>query len=150
MNFQSQITDLVAPCGLHCEKCLAFQGGEIHELSSRLAELLGSNFKTYAKRFQGMNPVFDGYEEFRDLLEFMGQGTCRGCRSGGSLFHQCPIQMCVMERGIDFCYQCEDFPCELDGVPGMLKKRWEANNTKLQSMGPEKYLEMLRGKHRYP
>ena len=24
----------------------------------------------------------------------------------------CPQFVCVQDRGLDFCYQCEDFPCD--------------------------------------
>ncbi len=42
---------------------------------------------------------------------------CAGCRSDRSGYHWSPkckiLQCCVYERGLEFCSQCEDFPCAI-------------------------------------
>ena len=46
-----------------------------------------------------------------DLLE---QGECNGCR--GSLENHwspdCQFLACIKDRGFDYCYECEEFPCD--------------------------------------
>lgn len=42
--------------------------------------------------------------------------ACLGCRSGGRTkpkhCQTCKIKSCVGDRGLDFCYLCEAYPCE--------------------------------------
>ena len=41
--------------------------------------------------------------------------NCKGCRDQkGQIknFPTCKTYQCVQERGFNFCYECEDFPCE--------------------------------------
>ncbi|MHA1144827.1 MAG: DUF3795 domain-containing protein [Candidatus Helarchaeota archaeon] len=40
---------------------------------------------------------------------------CRGCRTEKGQVHKLPIcetYQCVIGKGHDFCYECEEFPCE--------------------------------------
>jgi len=86
-----------------------------------IKELLGENFGGYAARFVGMNPVFEGYEGFAEILEFFAAGSCGGCRKQGCLFQACRVKDCVREHGVDFCFECGEFPCERHGFPEGLK-----------------------------
>lgn len=47
-----------------------------------------------------------------DYVESCG---CMGCiATGGNPFHgECPVAKCCIERGLLFCGQCRNFPCEL-------------------------------------
>jgi hypothetical protein len=41
--------------------------------------------------------------------------TCTGCRSGTTSFfcrENCTMKACAEQRGIDFCSQCDGYPCE--------------------------------------
>lgn len=125
----------VAPCGLSCGKCLAFGDGEIRRHAAALKEALGDNFASYAERFAGMNPAFDGYDGFRELLEYLSSGSCTGCRGQGCLFGDCPVKGCVRERGVAYCFQCDDFPCATHGLPEFLAKRWQENNERMRDKG---------------
>lgn len=42
--------------------------------------------------------------------------ACDGCKDGGcSLFgdRKCECKECVLARGIEFCYECDEFPCQV-------------------------------------
>lgn len=42
-------------------------------------------------------------------------GDCDGCKTeGGRLFcnNDCRMRMCAMEKGIENCAYCDDYPCE--------------------------------------
>ena len=56
----------IAPCGLHCGGCFAFNGGNIQKHSTELIKSLG-NFDVYAQRFVTMldEPVFENYQSFK-------------------------------------------------------------------------------------
>lgn len=81
---KEELTGIIAPCGLDCGKCLAFEEGDIRKNASELKKLLGKNFSGHDSRFAGMNPVFEGYAEFARLLEYLSSGTCGGCRKGAA------------------------------------------------------------------
>ena len=46
------------------------------------------------------------------------KATCEGCRPQEGRIkvlksdQQCKIYSCVVEKGIEFCHECSDFPCE--------------------------------------
>ncbi len=147
---EKDILKRVAPCGLNCGACLAFEGGPIQRSSRELTELLGPNFIHYSKRLSAMNPVLGKYPDFAEVLHFLAGGTCGGCRATGCLYSDCRVRLCVRERGVDFCHQCPDFPCSGTGYPPELLERWRDNNEKLRGMGLAAYHEMIRSKPRYP
>jgi len=75
------ILKVLAPCGLNCYKCFAYKDGEIRKVSLKLKELMGS-FDKYAERFSKFLPVFENYPAFKELLIYLTEGDCKGCREG--------------------------------------------------------------------
>jgi len=78
---------LAAVCGLFCEACTLFIA--TREDPARL--------KGLAARFQFSEEAV----------------KCYGCRSAkrGPYCEKCKMFSCTAERGIDFCIECEDYPC---------------------------------------
>ena len=150
MMNREDLVQRVAPCGLSCELCVSFAQGPVREHARELAALLGGNFATYAARFTALNPVFAKYGDFRELLEYLASGSCTGCRGSGCLFAACRVTRCVRDKGVEFCFQCAQFPCDGHGMPPLLAERWRKNNERLQTMGLEAYYEMIKDKPRYP
>lgn len=147
---KDQIKKIIAPCGLNCGKCVAFDGGNIQRLSHELAERLGPNFHVYAERFSAMNPVLAKYQEFRELLDYLASGTCGGCRHEGCLFKACKVPACNREHEVDFCFECGEFPCSRHGMPEALADRWQKNNEMMRDKGLEAFAEMSERTPRYP
>lgn len=147
---RTELRRLVAPCGLYCGGCLAFTGGAIRNHARALSDLLGPSFSAYAKRMEIMNPALAAYPEFSQLLNFLAQGSCKGCREGGCLLGNCGVRACSMERTVDFCGQCPDFPCENPGLPEGLVERWRKNGEILRDKGAAEYLDLVRVRPRYP
>jgi hypothetical protein len=78
---------MTAPCGLDCFNC------EVNErnITDALREMLSAKF--------GIPPA---------------KVQCKGCRGqkGDRLgLPQCETYACAMERDIDFCFECNEFPC---------------------------------------
>lgn len=140
----------LGPCGLSCGQCLAFNGGPIQELSVGLAEKLGDNFEAYARRFENGEPVFANYPQFRQVLDYLADGACKGCRQGGCLFKACDVPECVAAHNVEYCFQCDEFPCEKHGMPQGLAERWKANNEKMSEVGVHEWLCGCRQRPRYP
>jgi len=89
------------------------------------------------------------YDEFVKVLQWLASQDkpCNGCRYGGgwSWWPDCPVRDCVIQKGLDFCYQCSDFPCnELKEEPLLAHKKSiiEVNN-QIKSLGIEKYADQL-------
>ncbi|MGE4298791.1 MAG: DUF3795 domain-containing protein [Desulfovibrionaceae bacterium] len=149
MDYES-IKKVIAPCGLSCGKCIAFAGGPVQEHAAALRTHLGSNFAFYAERFKNMDPVFAGYPAFAPVLDFLASGTCTGCRGSGCLFKACAVPACAGKRGVDFCFQCVDFPCTTHGMPPAIAGRWQKNNEIMRDKGVETLYELMRDAPRYP
>ena len=78
---------LAAVCGLYCEACTLYIGTK--EDPERL--------KALAARFQVSEEAM----------------KCDGCRAAkrGPYCQTCKMSSCAAERGIDFCSDCKDYPC---------------------------------------
>jgi hypothetical protein len=141
----------LAPCGLHCGKCFAFVDGDIKNYSSKLKESLGE-FDNYASRFVSLidEPVFKNYPDFKALLNYFTSVSCKGCRKEKcKIFKDCKVRDCHEEKGVDFCFQCLDFPCNNTGFDQNLQKRSVEINLRMKEIGIEKYYEEIKDKPRY-
>ena len=147
MNY-SEIKKILAPCGLNCGKCLAYTEGEIKFHSKKLKDLLGS-FNKYAERFSKFMPVFKKYHNFEEILNFFIQNECRGCRSGDCKYPNCGVAVCYKQKGVDFCFQCQDFPCEKTNFDDDLKERWLKMNRRMKEIGVEAYYQESKDLPRY-
>lgn len=82
---------MTSPCGLDCFNCPAYLANEDAQLRASIAEKLGLP-----------------YEKAR----------CEGCRNAcGTIAFlgdsdPCDVFRCAGEKGLTFCYQCGDFPCD--------------------------------------
>jgi len=147
MEYEEILNDL-APCGLSCRKCFANTKGEIGRRSNELQKLLG-NFDVYAERFSAFLPEFKNYPEFKEMLGYLAQGDCKGCREGACKLPDCGVHACYREKGIDFCFQCHEFPCERTNFDPHLQERWIQMNNRMKEIGVEGYYEETRDQSRY-
>lgn len=147
-----QIKQALAPCGLSCGKCFAYVDGEIRRYSVKLREALG-NFGIYAKRFETLldEPVFKNYPQFKAMLDYLAAENCRGCRNEQcKLFKECGVRKCHQAKQVDFCYQCEAFPCDKTNFDPALHGVWVRINEKIRKIGIAQYDEQTRARSRYP
>lgn len=143
-----EVLETIAPCGLNCKKCLAYNDGDIRKHSNELKNLLG-NFDNFAKRFVNFNPVFENYPAFKELLDHFTKGGCSGCRNGECVNKSCNVINCYKERNVDFCFECSDFPCDKSGFDENLKQRWIASNKRMKEVGVIQYWEENKNLPRY-
>ena len=143
-----EILKTLAPCGLNCRKCIAYNDGEIKAVSLKLQELLGS-FDRYAERFSDFLPVFKNYPAFKEFLAFFTEADCTGCRTGSCKFPNCGVSDCYKQKTVDFCFQCDEFPCEKSNFDPDLKRRWIRMNNRMKEIGIESYFQESRNLPRY-
>jgi hypothetical protein len=144
----SDILEFLAPCGLSCRKCFAFTKGEIAMHGQKLQEQLG-NFDIYAERFSAFLPEFKDYPSFKKLLNYFASPDCQGCREGTCKYPNCGVVACYKEKGVDFCFQCDEFPCDKTNFDPHLEKRWIRMNERMKEIGVEAYYEETKDLCRY-
>lgn len=141
----------LSPCGINCGKCFAFSAGDIKKHSMALKENLG-NFDVYAQRFVELlnEPVFTKYPEFKEMLRYFSNVNCGGCRQEKcKFFKNCRVRDCSERKGVDFCFQCAEFPCNNTGFDENLRKRSVEINKKMKEVGVNVYYESIKDKPRY-
>ena len=143
-----EILRILAPCGLNCAKCMAFTEGDIKRHAKELKRLLGS-FDGYAERFSNFLPIFKDYPAFKELLNYFTQTDCNGCRQGDSKYPNCGVASCYRQKGVDFCFQCDEFPCEKTNFDSHLKQRWIDINNRMKEVGVEAFFEETKDLPRY-
>ena len=120
---------LAAVCGLPCEACSLFIGS--HDDPARLQALAAKT----------QRPI----EQLR----------CEGCRSERRAVHceQCEFVACAGKRGIDFCGQCTEYPCErLTSFQAAMPHRielWE-DQGRIAAIGHERWLLEKRAHYSCP
>jgi hypothetical protein len=142
------IVKVLAPCGLNCGKCQAYEEGEIRKHATELKKLLGS-FDSYAVRFSKFLPVFKNYSAFKELLNHFSSANCKGCRQGDCKYPNCGVASCYKEKNLDFCFQCKEFPCSKTNFDSDLHARWLAMNSCMKEIGVEAYFEETKDQPRY-
>lgn len=145
------IKQRLAPCGLHCGKCFAFKEGDIARLSTDLVQVLGG-FAAYAERFVTVldDPVFLKYPTFQEFLDYLSTGICGGCRKENCrIAKRCNVRKCSEEKNVDFCFQCQEFPCGNTDFDDNLNSRHIAINERMKEIGVEKYYNEIKDKPRY-
>jgi len=124
--------EFVTYCGLYCGLCA--ERTRIPQLAAALQQAMAEEGWPF------FGPSFPGFAPFWEFLEKLHtECGCSGCRAGGG-FPQCQIRACALERGLDLCSQCADFPCER--VEGLAARypTLIADNRRLQAMGLEQWL----------
>ncbi len=125
----------VAPCGLHCGICTMYRA--YHDQNLDLWEDTPRNFRRQLGLFRrelGLGEKID----FKDI-------ACEGCRSS-TLFSycaECSIRKCVLEeKGLEWCYQCESFPCQmLRDFQSYWRMPIVENLREIQKIGLDRWLE---------
>ena len=145
---REQILEQLAPCGLSCAKCFYYEKGAIGHHAAELKRLMG-NFGIYAERFSAFLPQFEDYPAFARLLDYLAQPGCAGCRHDQCLWPDCGVAACFKEKGVEFCFQCGDFPCDHHNFDEHLARRWEAMNRRMEEVGVEQYFDETRDDPRY-
>jgi hypothetical protein len=101
--------ELTAPCGLDCFNCKVYSKNITPATQSRLSRMLSID---------------------EDSV------PCKGCREqrGRRLnFPECATFNCASQKGVEFCFECDQFPCDkmqpiADGL------RWYPHNLKLYNL----------------
>jgi hypothetical protein len=133
-----QILGRLAPCGLDCQRCAMCADGVIQRSATELSAAL-EGFETMAGRMAAHAPALAGYRQFNEVLDLLAGAACTGCRGGGSSLPFCAARLCFKEQGVDYCFQCEHYPCSRNEYPESFHARWRATNDRMREVGVETY-----------
>lgn len=147
MDYEKAVKDL-APCGIDCSRCVAYRDGEIVNLSKALKEKL-VNFETMAKKMESFAPIFKDYASFLSILDHFTKGNCVGCRNEDTFNMSCSAKSCHKDEGVEFCFQCDKYPCAENNYNDELHKKWRNNNDLMKEIGVVDFLIQSKDKSRY-
>ncbi len=112
-----QENQMIAVCGLVCSGCGILKA------------------TTDAKAAQG---IVDWFRKERNEELKIEDIHCSGCK-GDRAKHWSPdcwiLQCCVDQKGLEFCHECDDFPCERLKQWAKLDKRYGEALNRLREMG---------------
>ena len=146
---RTEVLEQLAPCGLDCGRCIRFENGTLSRAAKVLKEGL-QGFGPMAERMAQHVPALGGYPQFEAMVDFLSDVNCTGCRQGSTAcLPTCTIRTCFREKGVDFCGDCADFPCEKSPYPGQFKQRWVEMNRRIHEVGAEQYYNEQVRKPRY-
>ena len=142
MSDYEKESELVAYCGIYCRLCDHYTGG-IRDSARNLLEIVKSHGEL--KLFADTAKAFD-FENFVKGLEWISDeiSPCvGGCRGGGG-WGDCPLRKCCIEKGVKFCYECNDFSCEtLKNFPKRVDELDEIKKIALESWIKQKLQQTL-------
>ena len=142
MSDYEKESELVAYCGIYCRLC-DYYTGRIRDSARNLLEIVESHGEL--KLFADTAKAFD-FENFVKGLEWISDeiSPCvGGCRGGGG-WGDCPLRKCCIEKGVKFCYECNDFSCEtLKNFPKRVDELDEIKKIALESWIKQKLQQTL-------
>jgi hypothetical protein len=96
---------LVGYCGIYCGLC--DQHTRIPDRATALAESL------HKADFEEWGHSLSGFQEFWSLLNQLKEvEDDRCCRTGKCGAPFCAARKCAIERQVEVCPHCQDYPCE--------------------------------------
>ena len=116
----------IAVCGLNCARCdiyLAYHGNE-----------------------KLRDEIIEWFKKERNETVKPEQMRCDGCRGPLDVHwsSECKMMLCARKRGLQHCFQCDDFPCtsvnefSSDGISH--HKRTVENSKRMKEIGIEAWI----------
>lgn len=131
-----EILQYVAPCSLLCYTCAGYKEGVIAESASTLRHYLtGVEDFGSEERRAIYRTVFTKLEQF-------AHSSCPGCRNSEKrecMIAGCVIPQCIKEKGIAFCGECNEFPCDKNDFSPKIQQKWINGNRRIAEAGAVKY-----------
>lgn len=147
---RKSLLQYVAPCSLLCYTCPALKDGAISQCASKLCRYFDGYYDfNVANIPEQYRAWLTEFKSFYQSLEQYTNRPCPGCRNnphGAGCIDGCVVPPCVKEKGIDFCAECAEFPCQnaknfFSTVNDTIGKDWENGNKRIAEVGIEKYFE---------
>ena len=140
---RDELLEKVAPCSLMCHTCGAYDKGVICQNAKELVYYMQGVSEFYKKH---SSPALEPFNQFYAELKNYSEGGCSGCRNpehNGCSIKGCFILECTKKHNIDFCGECNEFPCEKVKTifENEVYSQWLNGNTEIKNDGIEKFWE---------
>ena len=148
MSTKENILKSIAPCSMFCSTCTGCSYGEISNHAKKLLHYLEGHEEFLEKNLKkGYEHKLEEFRIFHRKLKKYAYPKCNGCRdkrANGYSIKDCIIPACTKEHNIDFCAECEEFPCTKVNDTIYKKKtidKWKKGNEEIQKEGLLTYYE---------
>jgi hypothetical protein len=99
--------DEVGYCGIYCRTCYWYTD-TMRKPATQLIDVI----KSHSEVAGWINYKGGKSAETIKGLEILSKAACAfNCKGGGG-WDGCPVRTCCVAKGIDFCFECSEFPCE--------------------------------------
>lgn len=97
----------VGYCGIYCRTCHWYTDA-MRKPASQLLDVAKSHFEVA----MWVDSKGGNSKETLKGLEILSKSACTyNCKGGGG-WDGCPVRKCCGSKGLDFCFECPEFPCE--------------------------------------
>jgi len=105
--------NLIGFCGAYCGECGMYRGRIYARIAKDFLEILRAS--DYADWLPNVMKLDFSFEDLLKGLEYFSKKDAgcycqEPCKKGGGA--PCKNRPCAREKGVEICYECEDFPCE--------------------------------------
>jgi hypothetical protein len=122
--------------------------GRVRNMAEGLLDAL-RGFDKVAPRMADHMPPLSHYDEFAAILRLFSEAGCAGCRAGGAPLPFCAARTCWREQGVDFCFECSEYPCGRNNYPVNLGQGWRRRNDRMSEVGIEQFFKESLEETRY-
>ena len=143
-----EILERLAPCGSGLRAVRPLREGADQAVGHGACRIL-EGFENMAPKVIERAPVLKDYAAFAKVLEFFTDAGCTGCRAGGCPLPFCAARVCYQEKGVDYCFQCDEYPCGRNSYPEEFGTRWRDKNDRMREVGVEQFYRESLGSPRY-
>jgi hypothetical protein len=104
--------DLIGYCGLCCADCPGHTQTAANLAEDLRKQLEHDHFEKMAVMLKKVPSCkeFRNYDKFYNLLCIMTKLRCNKLCRSNSIKTKCKIRSCARKKGLDGCWQCDDFP----------------------------------------
>lgn len=129
----------IAPCGCLCYSCTGCAHGIIVQSSKTLLHYLDGYSSFLEKQDHKDKPLVDTCIR---VLSYWSKLNCPGCRNDVSnqcTLENCFVRDCIKEKQLDFCADCENFPCDKAHESKAFMNTWLNASTRIREVGAEQF-----------
>lgn len=110
-----QKEDLITYCGVYGGNCARWCDNNVFR---DLTKILAESVDAQGYKYWMPSEVKDfNYTEFRKALDFFSKNdswlVCFKCCQGGDGRPDCLVRDCCKKKGVDLCFECDEFPCDI-------------------------------------
>jgi len=96
----------IAYCGDYCRTCHWYNNA-LTKPATQLSDLVKKHFEVAG----WINEKGGSCAETIKGLKILSKSVCAFNCKGGSGWSGCPVRKCCIAKGVDFCFECSEFPC---------------------------------------